>query len=72
MATDISNLDNLIFLVQDPPDRHIGGPASVKVAMMAVLSKFTIMRPPGLNRPGELYLGQQKLKDVINPFGQSL
>jgi hypothetical protein len=72
MATDISNLDYLIFLAHDSLDCHIGGPASLEVAMMAVLPELTIMRPLGLNRTRELHLSQQELKDFINPLGQSL
>ncbi|MHB9072616.1 MAG: hypothetical protein ACYC6G_03745 [Desulfobaccales bacterium] len=40
--------------------------------MMAILSELAIMRPLRLNRAGEMHLSQQKLKDFINPFGQSL
>jgi len=56
MASDISNLYHLIFLVQDSPDRHIGGAASLEVAMMAVLPELAIIRPVSLNRAGEPHL----------------
>jgi hypothetical protein len=56
MATDISNLYHLIFLAQDSPDCNIGGPASLKMAMMAILSELAIMRPLRLNRAGEMHL----------------
>jgi hypothetical protein len=72
MASDISNLYHLIFLAQNPPDRHIGGAASLEVAMMAVLPELTIMRPVRLNRAGEPDFSQQELKDFINALGKFL
>jgi len=72
MATDISNLDHLILLTQYSPDCHISGPASLEVAMMAVLPEFAIMRPFNLNWARELHLSQQELKDFIYTSGQSL
>jgi hypothetical protein len=72
MASDISNLYHLIFLAQDSPDRHIGGAASLEVAMMAVLPELAIMRPVRLNRADEPHLSQQELKDLINALGQFL
>jgi hypothetical protein len=56
MASDISNLYHLIFFAQDSPDRHIGGPASLKMAMMAVPPEFAIIKPVSLNWAGELHL----------------
>jgi hypothetical protein len=72
MATDISNLYHLVFLAQNSPNRHISGSAFLEVTMVAVLPEFAIMRPLSLNRTGEVHLSQQELKDLINPFGQSL
>jgi hypothetical protein len=72
MAADISNLYHFVLLAQDSPDRHIGGPASPEVAMMAVLPELAIMRPVSLNRAGELHLSRQELKGLINTSGQSL
>jgi len=43
MGTDISNLYHLLFFAQNHPDCHIGRPASLKVAMMAVLPKLAII-----------------------------
>jgi hypothetical protein len=72
MATDIRNLDYFILLTQLSPDCHIGGPAPLEVAMMAVLPEFAIMRPLSLNRARELHLSQQELKDFIYTNGQTL
>jgi hypothetical protein len=72
MASDIGNLYHLVFFAQDSPDRHIGGAASLEVAMMAVLPEFGIMRPFNLNWARELHLGQQELKDFIYTSGQPL
>jgi hypothetical protein len=72
MASDISNLYHLIFLAQDSPNRHISGPASPEVAMMAVLPELAIMRPVSLNRAAKLHLSQQELKGLINTSGQFL
>jgi hypothetical protein len=72
MASDISNLYQPIFIAQDLPNRYIGRPASLEVAMMAVLPEFAIMRPVSLNRTRELHLSQQELKDFIYTSGQPL
>jgi hypothetical protein len=72
MASDISNLYQPIFTAQDLPNRCIGRPASLEVAMMAVLPEFAIMRPVSLNRARELHLSQQELKDFIYTIGQPL
>jgi hypothetical protein len=72
MATDISNLYQSVFLAQDPPNRYIGGPASLEVAMMAVLQELAIIRPVSLNRAREPHLSQQELKDFSNALGQFL
>jgi len=50
MASDISNLDYSVMFAQDPPDGDIGGPASLEMAMMAVLPEFAVIGPTGLNR----------------------
>src|SRR5665811_378089 len=70
MASDISNLYQPVLLAQDPPNRYIGGPASLEVAMMAVLPELAIMRPVSLNRAREPHLSQQELKGLINALGQ--
>jgi hypothetical protein len=57
MGADITNLYHLLFVAQHSPNRHIGGSAFLKVAMMAVLPEFSIIGPVGLNRSGELHLG---------------
>jgi hypothetical protein len=72
MATDISNLDHLILLTQHSPDCHTGGPASLEVAVRAVLPEVAIMRPFSLNRARELDLSQQELKDFIYTNGPPL
>jgi hypothetical protein len=72
MASDISNLYHLFFLAQGPPDGHIGGVASLEVAMMAVIPELAIMRPVRLNRTGEPHFSQQELKGFIYTSGQSL
>jgi hypothetical protein len=69
MASDIRNLYYPIFLAQDSPDGHIGGPASLEMAMMAVFPELAIMRPVSLNRAGEPQFSQQELKDLINALG---
>jgi hypothetical protein len=50
MATDISNLYHFWSFAQDPPDGDMGGPASLKMAMIAVLPELAIIGPIGLNR----------------------
>jgi len=49
MAADIGYLDYFIPFAQDSPDRDIGGPAPLEMAMIAVLPEFAITRPIRLN-----------------------
>jgi hypothetical protein len=50
MASDISNLDYSVLFAQHPPDGDIGGPASLEMAMIAVLPELAIIGPIRLNR----------------------
>jgi hypothetical protein len=50
MAADICNLDHFIRFAQDLPDGDIGRPASLEMAMVAVLPEFAIIGPIRLNR----------------------
>jgi hypothetical protein len=72
MASDITDLYHLILLAQDSPNRHIGGAASLEVAMMAVIPELAIMRPVRLDRAGKPHFSQQELKGLINALGKFL
>jgi len=50
MAADISDLDYFVLFAQDSPDGDIGGPASLEMAMIAVLPELAIIGPFSLNR----------------------
>jgi hypothetical protein len=50
MAPDISNLDCSVLFAQDPPDSDISGPASLEMAMIAILPELAIIGPFSLNR----------------------
>jgi len=50
MAADIGNLDYFVLFAQDPPDSNIGWPASLEMAMMAILPELAVIWPISLNR----------------------
>jgi hypothetical protein len=72
MTSDISNLNHFFFFAQDPPDGDISGPASLEMAMIAVLPKLAKIGPVSLNRAGKLQFSKQQLKSLINAPGKSL
>jgi hypothetical protein len=50
MAADIGNLDYFFPFAYNSPDGDISGPASLEMAMIAVLPEFAIIGPISLNR----------------------